>query len=662
MQYRATDVETKSIQALRYQFDKNDESSDHDAFHFDADEDELHDKTNREESNNENNSSSLLSEDEDEDAEFEYFFDEESIYGNDSTSDLDGYSDLDTGDTSSECFGDNDISKEYSDFSKIGNRNPSGKSDQVRPLEDSTANLVSTENSDLEQHATNLHHVSESPYDRALRLIGQQKYERLALTQAQCDKVLCLRGDTPSLDELSEHVRAEVEKSLRNFRASLTKLVHRIFDYSCGMILPERHFEIPFDASNKDWYIANSVPESRQRILDLLFDPRITPYEAQIVRGQDCWDAQAMNQADPLSLQDLFRFEQVWGVYSLDLMVRDLNGRTLAFRYTGSSVGGTSKNSLLGVYSRIVNGHERIIDLLQKGGDSETARLRSGGKAHFVHEISALPGTRRSYHTTILLPVVKEPSMLQYQVKKLAYFCENAMMIYDCSVDENVKGDSAQCRHAGMLGKFLRPVEIPRPRWYGTNRCLPITAECRIFFSSVTEKDTLCQAISDHVPHMRHSYLQEEDYEAISAGYSKLDPSVHISRDRVQRAFRNFLLEQGQTMMARTERRMLSYFPMLIAVKEHVTARGLITIDPSDRDRYVISRLTQSDWDAISFRARELEPVRSSEQDSGKWYRERWQISKRSILHMVRNKDNWDQITGKEPVTREMMKRLTYFE
>ena len=126
-------------------------------------------------------------------------------------------------------------------------------------------------------------HHSESTRAPVIRLIDEAKLQMYALTKAQCDEILRLRGIKPGLDDLLKDIRDQVEIKIRRFRTWLDEVSLRIFEYACTAtwLVEGAESEHVMKPQLREWYIANSLPETKRLFLELLTDQRI-------IRGSVC--------------------------------------------------------------------------------------------------------------------------------------------------------------------------------------------------------------------------------------------------------------------------------------------------------------------------------------------------------------------------------------
>ena len=396
----------------------------------------------------------------------------------------------------------------------------------------------------------------------------------MRLTQAQCDEILRLRGRRPCLDEFAEGDQDLIKQSMMSFRQRLDEILQRISRYACRTLGRKGYY----CALLRPWHIANGLPGTRELVLDLLTDPRITPYQSQITRGQESWNIEIFRQAQTIGNHSHVDRGDAWGVYTMDISLPhgsgDNRNKSLSFRYTGSSISGYDASGLMGVRSRILNGHERRIDQLVGLEPDEVAEYRSQGIASFVHEIASYRDAKRTYYKTIVFPAIEEATLLQSQVKQLVSFCETAVMLYDDSFDRLFATPGSRSGLAKRLScaqiDSLRPAHMPRPSWLGTNRSLPFAGKSVAIASVEMKNDRLPEILTAIYDRKGSTFLTTEDIEHVKAEYSRLNPSTiwPYARYQIRKRFKVALNQRGiETTSSSIKEGILRVLPVFAVVK-----------------------------------------------------------------------------------------------
>ena len=429
----------------------------------------------------------------------------------------------------------------------------------------------------LEKDQIGMSSSSGDPHQHALRILGEEYLGTMRLTQAQCDEILRLRGRRPCLDEFSEEDQDLIKQSMMSFRQRLDEILQRISRYACRT-LGRKGYYCPL---LRPWHIANGLPGTRELVLDFLTDPRITPYQSQIARGRESWNIEIFRQAQTIEYHSHVDRGDAWGVYTMDISLPhgsgDNRNKSLSFRYTGSSISGYDASGLMGVRSRIFNGHERKIDQLLGLEPDEVAEYRSQGFASFVHEIASYPGAKRTYYRTMVFPAVEEATLLQSQVKQLVLFCETAVMLYVDSFDRLFATPGSRSGLARRLScaqiDSLRPAHMPRPSWLGTNRSLPFAGKSVAIASVEMKNDRLPEILTAIYDRKGSTYLTTEDIEHVKAEYSRLNPSTiwPYARYQIRKRFKGALIQRGIiTTSSSIKESILRVLPIFAVVKEYM--------------------------------------------------------------------------------------------
>ena len=532
--------------------------------------------------------------------------------------------------------------------------------DQDEAIEGSRTTRTTEKLADDQNHAAPL---DEDPHVRASRLLGAEYLQARQLTPAQKDDILARLGPKPTLDTLSKEGREKVERCLRRYRRWLGNTLERISIYTCGS--PRGVNKNYYDPTVRPWHIANGLPETKDLVLDLLTDPRVTSYQSQIARGCCAWDLEQFRRAGLIKPEDDYAdCGDVWGVYSIDITIprkstndMDGNGDCL-FRYTGSSTGGYGRNGLVGMRSRIVSGHENMICRLQNATPERTRELRQNATALFVHEVAAQHGAKRFFSRTMTFPIIQEANILQKQVKQLILLSELAMMALDYTFDERALF-SPKSKLPLATVRSLRAADAPPAPWFGANRSLP-TDGGKSLLAEIAKKDSLQEILGRIFDEKKRNWLEVEDLKHAQAEYSRLNPDaiLPIQRELVRRSFQIVLARRGVRFVPWRERRLLSLLPLFASVKEHMevrlaTIKGIETVTHKPLQSWTYGESVKAlkehkmrlNWTEITSR------LKSATQGSGGWsfdVREThriWSVATGKNDRLLLQDQNWEQIS-----------------